>query len=309
MSKKASKEVEPSTDAGAMHKAMYGSADRPLKVADAEISCYVLDNDMRVVTQSGLLTALGLSYSGFYRGGDNGVGRLEAFISQKHLQEFLDLPPEKSRPIKFKARGRVVYGYDATILVDICQMLLAARRAKKLIKTQEHLAERAELLLMSFAKVGVIALVDEATGYQDIRARDELSKILQAYISPELLPWTRRFPPDFYKEMFRLRGWKYNPASLARPSVVGTYTNQLIYEKLPKGVLDALRTSNPKNEKGNRSYKHHQFLTEDIGNQHLGKHLAAVLALMRAASNWRIFMTLFNRSFGGQLDLSLDGDE
>jgi hypothetical protein len=56
-------------------------------------------------------------------------------------------------------------------------------------------------LLRAFARVGIVALVDEATGFQDIRARDDLHKILEAYIAKELLPWTKRFPNEFYKEI------------------------------------------------------------------------------------------------------------
>jgi hypothetical protein len=121
--------------------------------------------------------------------------------------------------------------------------------------------------------------------------------ILAAYIAPELLPWTKRFPDDFYKEMFRLMGWQYNPMIMKRPKHVGNLTNQWIYEKLPPGVLDELRRKNPKNEKGRRSHCHHQFLTDDIGNPHLEKQLAVVLSLMRASVNKQEFLRLFRRVF------------
>jgi hypothetical protein len=38
-------------------------------------------------------------------------------------------------------------------------------------------------LLRGFARVGIIALVDEATGFQRDRTKDALSKILEAYIA------------------------------------------------------------------------------------------------------------------------------
>jgi hypothetical protein len=145
--------------------------------------------------------------------------------------------------------------------------------------------------------VGVIALVDEATGYQAVRDRDELHKILAAYINDELLPWSKRFPDEFYRELFRLRGWPYSPPSPKRPKYVGKLTNELVYEKLPPGVLEELRGKNPVVKDGWRRYRHHQFLTMDIGNPHLEKHVTAVTTLMRVSATWSRFKKLFDRAF------------
>jgi len=157
-------------------------------------------------------------------------------------------------------------------------------------------------------KLGIIALVDEATGYQYERDRDELNKILEAYIAKELLPWTRRFPDEFYKQLFRLHGWQYSPLTVKRPKYIGKLTNVLVYEKLPPGVLPELKKKNPITPKGYRKHRHHQFLTEDIGNPHLERHIASVTTLMRASSNWSKFKSLFARAFPSgpqQLELPL----
>ncbi|MGZ7317544.1 P63C domain-containing protein, partial [Streptococcus pyogenes] len=103
----------------------------------------------------------------------------------------------------------------------------------------------------SLAKVGVTALVDEATGYQYERERFELQKIFKAYISEELLKWQKMFPDDFYMEIFRLNGWSYDVQSIKRrPGVVGKWTNELIYKRLPDGVLEELKRRTPKTKKG-----------------------------------------------------------
>jgi len=81
--------------------------------------------------------------------------------------------------------------------------------AGKLHHQQEHIAEQREILVRGFARVGIIALVDEATGYQEDRARDALAKILEAFIAKELRKWISTFPIDYYKELFRLRGWRF----------------------------------------------------------------------------------------------------
>jgi hypothetical protein len=156
-------------------------------------------------------------------------------------------------------------------------------------------------LVRGFATIGIIALIDEATGYQYDRNRDELQVILKAYISEELLKWQKRFPDSFYIEMFRLRGWDYNIKNIKkRPGVIGIWTNNLIYDRLPTGVLAELKRRTPKDEKGHRKHRYHQLLTEDVGNPHLSNQITAVVTLMRASSNWRSFERLFARAFGQQ---------
>jgi hypothetical protein len=114
-------------------------------------------------------------------------------------------------------------------------------------------------------------------------------------VAKEFLPWTRRFPPEFYREMFRLRKWP-NPDAVKKPILVGLFTEQLVYKKLPAGVLDELKAKNPKDERSRRKRKHHQFLTDDVGNPHLERHLAVVTALMRASKTWEGFRKLLNRA-------------
>jgi hypothetical protein len=179
----------------------------------------------------------------------------------------------------------------------------------KLTASQEHVANRSYVLLNGLATVGIIALVDEATGYQADRDRQELHRILAAYIAPELLPWTKRFPDAFYREMFRLRGWVYRNIAGRRTHYAGKLTNQIVYERLPAGVLDELRRKNPVDpETGRRKHRHHQHLSEDVGNEHLQAHLTAVVPMMRAARDWQEFERLLERAFpkpGDQLQLEI----
>jgi hypothetical protein len=159
------------------------------------------------------------------------------------------------------------------------------------------------------AKVGIIALVDEVTGYQEVRDREALQKILELYLLKEFAAWAKRFPDDFYKELFRLRGWNWNKLSVARPGYVGKLTNDLVYERLAPGILDDLKRKNPRTESGNRKVRHHQWLTEDVGHPALAQHLHATIALMRAAQNWSSFYTMIERALPkrmGQLPLLID---
>ena len=288
-------------------KAVYGSPEKPLRLGEFKIPCYVLDNEKRVLSQTELVRALGMGRGGSSKGGGD---RLVNFLSGKAINPFIskELTSVTNEPLKFKREGKgaIVYGYEATVLADICEAVLKAREQGQLQKQQYHIADRCEQLVRGFARVGIIALVDEATGYQYVRDRDELHKILTAYISPELMSWTKRFPDEFYKEIFRLNGWQYNPMTPKRPSVVGTWTNKLIYEQLPPGVLEELKKQTPKDSKGRRKHRLHQRLTEEIGNPHLERQLAAVMPIMRLSTTWRKFKENFAKAFKtGQQNLEL----
>jgi hypothetical protein len=154
--------------------------------------------------------------------------------------------------------------------------------------------------------------VDEATGYQEERERDELNKLLAVYLSEERLKWAKMFPDEFYRQLYRLQGWQY-PTGAKRTPLVGKLTNQLVYEKLPPGVLEKLRELNPKiKSTKRRKWKFTQFLSHDIGQPDLRDHLLQLIAIMRASANKSIFKRLFARAFPSgpeQLELSLDDEE
>ncbi len=193
--------------------------------------------------------------------------------------------------------GGLAYGYPASLLVDICNAIIQAADEGSTTSRQEPLLKNAKKLISGFAKIGIIALVDEATGYQEIRAKRDLAAILERFLSEELRPWSRTFPSEFYEHIFRLKNWPVNPAS-NRPSVIGHYTNDIVYARLAPGVLDELKRRNPVvPSTGRRSHKHHQWFTVDIGHPKLREHLVAVTALMRSASSWDDFKTRLQMAF------------
>ena len=195
----------------------------------------------------------------------------------------------------FRSGSNVAYGFPATILADICDAVLKARTAGKLNQQQEALADRCEILLRGFAKVGIIALVDEATGYQKIREQRALATILEKFIAKELQPWTKTFPYEFYGQIFRLKKWS-GPHGVKKPSVIGHYTNDFVYTRLAPGVLEELRRLNPKLPSGYRRNKFFQWFTPELGHPKLKEHLAAVIALMKASANWDQFKRNLERA-------------
>lgn len=273
------------------------------------LPCFVLENEERVISQNGMLRALDMS-----RG--EGGERLARFAGQERLKPFVgkELLDGISAPVRFvpPQGGPPGYGYEATILADLCEAILEAREAGDLTAQQAHIADQAEALVRSFARVGIIALIDEATGYEDYRDREALQKLLDQYIQEELRPWTKTFPDAFYKEMFRLKGWPQHKWSVGRPGVVGKYTNDLVYARLAPGVLEALRRLNPSQSEGGRDHYHHQHLTEQEGFPALKDHLSKVVVLMKAAPNWESFMRLMDRAlpkYGENYELLLIDEE
>ena len=156
--------------------------------------------------------------------------------------------------------------------------------------------------------MGVIALVDEATGYQEVRDRLALQAILDKYITDEWAKWTKTFPDEFYHQLFSLHNIDYPGTNMKRPSYVGHWTNDVVYSRLAPGVLSELRNRNPRLPSGARARKHFQYLTKDIGHPALKEHLMNVIFLMRSCSTWDDFKRRLNRAspkYGETIDLDL----
>jgi len=275
-----------------------------LPIGDMSFPCSVLSDGTRILTQSDFMTGMGMYYSGWVaknRSVEDAAADVPHFMSFKSLKPFVDkhLGDLQSIIIKYRTeRGALAHGIKAEIIPKICDVWIDADEQGNLGSRQKKVAQKARDLMRALAHVGIIALVDEATGYQEVRDRTELNKILEAYISKEFLPWSQRFPGEFYKQLFRLYGWQYSPPSLKRPRRVGQLTSKLIYEKLPPTVLQNLREKNPVVYKGHtRRYKHHQLLTKEIGNPHLEKQIASVTTLMRVSRDRKDFERLFDRAF------------
>lgn len=297
-------------------KATHGSEDHPLSIGEVKIPCYVLEDGRRVLTRAGLQAGIGMSASGAIKAGEQRLALFVAGLGERALQEdpaFSErcsaLSSQLSNPIRFKApdQNSAWLGYEATILADLCDAILAARAGGHLTRLQEHFAVQAEVLVRGFARVGIIALVDEATGFQRDRAKDALIKILEAWVAKELQPYVKAFPADFYEQLFRLRGLKYPPENPKfRPQYFGVLTNDIVYERLAPGLLEELKRQAAKDEK--KAHLHRR-LTQEVGHPKLREHLASVVTAMKLSDNYTDFINKLNRihpRFGETYTLDLD---
>lgn len=292
-----------------VRRATHGSADKPLRIGDVEIPCYVLEDETRVLSQRGLISGLGM-VKGSTRSGDDQLTVLANGLLEKSFitSEMADVI---KNPIRFKPPhgGRAAYGYPATVLADLCEGILSARAAGGLDNRQANLAKQCEILVRGFARVGIIALVDEATGFQRDRAKDALAKILETFIAKELQPWVRTFPADFYQELFRLRGLSFPGESVKRPQYFGVLTNDIVYKRLAPGVLEELQRITPRNDDGRPKAKYFQSLTTNAGYPKLREHLGKVIAMMQLSSDYQDFKEKLERllpKYTDQLRLPLE---
>jgi hypothetical protein len=315
----ASKAAAAKRELATLPRATHGSEDHPLTIGAVKIPCYVLEDGRRILTRQGLQVGIGMSASGAIKAGEHrlalfatGLAERAAAGNSELAQRSTELAATLASPIRFRSPNgsQAWIGYEATILADLCDVILASRAGGFLTHLQEHIAQQAEILVRGFARVGIIALVDEATGYQRERAKDSLAKILEAWVAKELRPYVRTFPAEYYEELFRLRGLPYPPNDPKfRPQYFGMLTNDIVYERLAPGLLEALKKQAQKDEK--KAHLHRR-LTEEVGHPRLKEHLASVVTAMKLSNDYPDFINKLNRvhpRFGDTYAIELDAPD
>lgn len=265
-----------------------------LEIGGRTIACAVLSNGQRIITQTALFDAFDRP-----RKGEKRIEGVPSIIGAKNLIPYItDELKEKAEPVNYYLRnGKIASGYNAELIPLLCDIYLQAEDDGALLDSQNKLALQSRILIRALAKVGITALIDEATGYQLDREQNALQELLKAYIAEDFLKWQARFPRKYYQELYRILGWEYNPLSMRHSQYLGKFTNEYVYSHLPEGVLEELKVKNPKNDRGNRAKRHHQFLTLDIGLPHLEKHLMKLITIMELSDDLDQFKKQFNKVF------------
>ncbi len=298
--------------------------DGPLNIGDATLMAAVLPNGKRLIVQGTMLTAIGRSRTPKAgTGGSVNVDGLPFFLSAEVLKPFITEELRLSTtPIFFRLKGgQRAVGYDALLLPLVCKVYQDLRNdlMKKLASGTKdevkqgratyakyrHIVEKCDELAHGFGKRGILALVDDATGYQDDKVRQDIDRIIKLYVAPGLAPWVRRFPHEFFRETYRLLEWDYKPGQTKHSPYMGKFINKYVFEALPPGVLDELKARLPKNENGNRRAKLWQLLTVDTGIPHLDRQLTADLTLMQISDTKEQFEDHWDKIFGKQPRLPL----
>lgn len=285
-----------------------------ITIGEAVIPCAVLDDGRRILSETGVTVALGSRSGGSKRlkkAQEVDGAQVPVFLAPNNIKPFIskELLEGPLKPILYKDGRRVVVGYEATILTKVCNIWLTAREAGALQKQQMERAHKAEILIRALADVAIVALVDEATGFQSERERDALHQLLSVYLAEERLAWAKRFPDEFYKQIYRLKGWPW-PVGKAKTPLLGHITNDVVYDRLPEGVLPKLQELNPtESESKRRRWKHHQFLSADVGQPDLRDHILQIIPIMKISKDWRSFKKHLDVAFpkpGSQIEMDVD---
>lgn len=280
-----------------------------LPIGGLQLECYVLEDGRRVFHKRGMAKALGLKSEG-------GNAFMKA-LSRKSLGSEIDkeLWERIRNPIVFNSLGSdPAHGYEAETLVDICKAVVRASEAGKLTKTQEPMANQAKAIINALAKVGIVALIDEATGYQTARDPDALRLLVEAYIEKEKREWEKEFPDDFYLTLNDVYGSSKYVAKASgtmvinKPQHFGNFTKKYIYAPLEDGeVLRELERLNPQvDAKGTRRQRFHTLLSKGYGLEKLREQRQEVLTLLKISDNIDDFKRLYEKRFGpidGQYEL------
>jgi hypothetical protein len=271
-----------------------------LKIGDSIIKCAVLEDGRRILTRATFLRAMGRTGKAKGGRGYDDEFKTPVFLTAKNLKPFISEELiENSTPIIFNLNGREAIGYKADLLPQVCTVFIDAEESGSLNPNQLHIAQRCKILLKSFATVGLIALIDEATKYQGVRPQDALQAYLEIIIRKELAAWAKKFPDEFYENIYKLKGWQWPGMQKNRFSVVAYYTRDLVYERIAPTLLKKLEEKSPKDDKGQRKNKLHQWLTEDVGDPLLAQHLHSLVMFQRLAlSNgygWNRFVKMVDK--------------
>jgi hypothetical protein len=265
---------------------------REFSVLNISVDCANLDNDVRVLSESGFLQVIGRSKAPGGTSGD-GSDKLPVFLSADNLKPFIDRHlTAPTNPVWYTPlHGGKAKGYLAELLPQVCQIYWEANRAGVLRDNQIHIAERCEAIVSALINVAIVALVDEATGYQEVRPKTELQAIFEMYLRRNPEPWKRKFIEEFYAQIHPLKQWKYNSYSSKRSPLIGKITIDVVYSRIQPELWNELVKRNPDKKR----YKYHQFLTQNIGSAHLRNHLREVTRLMSICNNWNQFKVFLDR--------------
>jgi hypothetical protein len=271
LNEKVSIEVSRGTD---LPEAQYKGI---LNLAGAEIPVYNLSGGQRVIARVAATEYL----SGIKRG-----GALESYLGVASLQPFISVDYVLTRLITFKLKDvemlpQEVKGMPSDVFIEICQAyvrLLEASRVENsgvtLTSKQEEIAIRAGIFVAACAKVGLDALIDEATGYQNVRQEDALQIKLRLYLEEEMRKWEKTFPDQLWEQFGRLTNWKGK--IYQRPKYWGKLVMKLIYEYLDPDVAQWLREHAPEPMKGQN---YHQWLSSQYGLRKLIEHIWKVIGI------------------------------
>lgn len=268
-----------------------------------DVECYVLDDENKtaVISQTGMVRALGMSTRG---------DALTKFLGTKAMASsgVAELQEKARKYIKFQWSSGVAevppalgYGFDVTFLIDICQAIVKAEADGKLSKRYENIARQAHIILGASAKAGIKGLVYALAGYNP--TIQEVIDAFKLYVLEEAKKYEPEFPNELYLEWHRL--YSIPVHQRGKPWQFKYLTVNHVYTPLANSngkILELTRIMKAKD--GDRKKKLFQFLNE-IGARALRMQLGRILEMAQSSSSQEEYEAKVIARFGGQPSLEL----
>jgi hypothetical protein len=271
------------------------------KISDFKTTAYVLEDGTALLDKTRMFEAIGMKRRGSSRSDS------PAFIGAINLQKFIRPELEEQlKGVQFYDGATLKSCYPAEILASVCNVYLEAREAKELTPTQQPIAQACEILLRSFAKVGIRALIYEQLGFEKFKHPEAFRILIESYLSDEIRKWAKEFPDELFYQMDRIYG-NQPTTSRNRPQYYANFLRKYIYSPIEKGiVLKRLDEINPKDkEKGYRKHRHHSATSEEIGLPAIKSQIWQVVGILKASGSKRVFENnyakLMGQSYQGDL--------
>jgi hypothetical protein len=266
-----------------------------LHIGDVDLECYVLKDRRRLFHKRGMARALQMK--------SEGGNVFMRTINRKGLGSVIPpkLRDKLNSPIVFKPlTGDPAHGFEGTTLIELCDAIWEARKQGKLTKTQEFLGVQAEIIMRSSAKLGIIALIDEATGFILDKRREQYRELFQQFIRDEFRAWKEEFPNEFFDMLYRIYNLKRNPGN-RHPQFFGKFIRRYVYAPLANSngaILEMLDEKNPVVYiNGGRRYKMFQYLSDVVGLNAFRAHLWKTIGIGSAAKTKEGFDRAFSTAF------------
>lgn len=270
-----------------------------LTIGEIEIPAYVLDDERRMFSTRGMLVGLGYQPNTNPQQTFNNKA-LVPFM-KRHGNPFTDV-----EAVEFVTpSGLVAKGFEVERFLDICQAYSEALETGVLNDRQAIAAIQANAIIRACSKIGIIALVDEATGYQYVRDENALQFKLKLYLAEEMRAWEKTFPDELWKQFAKLTNFE-GEVIKNRPRYWGYLVMEYVYRCLDKDVAEYIKENKPPARKG-RNY--HQWFNENYGYKKLTEHIYQVIGMARACDTLDEFKKKMDYEFKGkplQLEMFMD---
>ena len=265
-----------------------------LTLAGIETTCYVTEDGLRVLASRRLQDILKVSEESITQ---SSGGRWARFLKLNWVQILFDQDFDKTllEPILLTTGGKnKIVSYKAELIPELCEVILRARRNNMLnTDRQNQIAAQCEILISSLAKVGITALIDEATGFQFDRKHDALRYLLEQYINDAIASWVKMFPDDFFSELDRLYG-NETTTPRNRPKYYGKFINTFVYNPIEDGYVKEELNKKNITDTGTRKARFHQWLSV-IGKNQLTLQIGRVLGVMEGCKSIAQFNSKIQR--------------